>query len=152
MKMKLCDSDEEETQMLNCINSTLKLIIRIPCTKFLQSCPTLCNPMDSGPPDSPVHGILQARILEWVAMPSSKGSSLPGDGTHVSYVFCVGRWVLYHQHHLGSSIHLVSLHNAFTYIALATIGWVVLFNPIIWTGKPILREDTLCSRSQVERR
>jgi len=36
--------------------------------KLLQSCPTLCNPMDSSPPGSPVPGILQARILEWVAI------------------------------------------------------------------------------------
>ena len=36
--------------------------------KSLQSCPTLCDPMDRSPPDSPVHGILQARILEWVAI------------------------------------------------------------------------------------
>ena len=39
--------------------------------KLLQSCPTLCNPMDFSLPGSSVHGILQARILEWVAMPSS---------------------------------------------------------------------------------
>ena len=43
------------------------------CAKLLQSCLTLCNPMDCGPPSSPVHGILQARILEWVVMPSSRG-------------------------------------------------------------------------------
>ena len=41
-------------------------------------------------------GILQARILEWVAMPSSRGSSQPRDGTYVSYVSCLGRQVLYH--------------------------------------------------------
>ena len=41
-------------------------------------------------------GILQARILEWVAMPSSRGSSPPRDGTRISYVSCIGRWVLYH--------------------------------------------------------
>ena len=41
--------------------------------KLLQSCPTLCSPMDCSPPGSSVHGILQARILEWVAVPSSKG-------------------------------------------------------------------------------
>ena len=40
--------------------------------------------------------ILQARILEWVAMPSSRGSSRPRDRTHVSYISCIGRWVLYH--------------------------------------------------------
>ena len=40
-----------------------------------QSCQTLCNPMDCSPPSSSVHRILQARILEWVARPSSRGSS-----------------------------------------------------------------------------
>ena len=46
----------------------------------------LCDPMDYSLPGSPVHGILQAEILEWVAMPSSKGSSLPRDQTYFSYV------------------------------------------------------------------
>ena len=50
----------------------------------LQLCPTLCNPMDCSLPASSVHGILQARILEWVAMPSSWGSSQPRDQTHGS--------------------------------------------------------------------
>ena len=54
--------------------------------KLLQSCPTLCGPVDCSPPDSSVHGILQARILEWVAMPFSRGSSPPRDWTHISYV------------------------------------------------------------------
>ena len=45
----------------------------------------LCNTMDQSPPGSSVHGILQARILEWVAMPSSRGSSQPRHQAHVSY-------------------------------------------------------------------
>ena len=49
--------------------------------KSLQSCLTLCDPMDCGPPSSSIYGILQARILKWVAMPSSRGSSWPKDGT-----------------------------------------------------------------------
>ena len=49
--------------------------------KSLQSCPTLCDAMDCSPPGSSVHGIFQARILEWVAMPSSRGSSQPRDPT-----------------------------------------------------------------------
>ena len=49
------------------------------CATSLQSCLTLCNSMNWGPPGSSVHGILQARILEWVAMPSSRGSSQPED-------------------------------------------------------------------------
>ena len=51
--------------------------------KSLQSCLTSCNPMDCGPPGSLVHGILQARVLEWVAVPSSMGSSPPWDRTHI---------------------------------------------------------------------
>ena len=46
--------------------------------------PTLCNPMDFSLPDSSVHGILQARILEWVAIPFSRGSCRPGNKTQVS--------------------------------------------------------------------
>ena len=61
-----------------------------------QSCPSLCDPMDCSPPGSFVHGVLQARVLEWVAMPSSGGCSLPRAQTHVSCISCIGRWVLYH--------------------------------------------------------
>ena len=50
----------------------------------LQSCSTLCEPIDCGPPGSCVHGILQVRILEWVAMPSSRGSSQPRNQTCIS--------------------------------------------------------------------
>ena len=48
-------------------------------TFVAQSCPTLCNPVDCSPPGSSVHGILQARILEWVAIPFSRESSQAGD-------------------------------------------------------------------------
>ena len=51
-----------------------------------QSCSTLCKPMDCSLPGSSVHGILQAQILEWVAMPSSRGSSQPRDQTQVSHI------------------------------------------------------------------
>ena len=45
------------------------------CTQSIQSCLILCDPMDCSPPDASVHGVLQARVLEWVAMPSYRGSS-----------------------------------------------------------------------------
>ena len=61
-----------------------------------QSCPTLCDPMDCSPPGSSVHGILQARIWEWVAISFSRASSQPRDQTRVSCVSCIGRWVPYH--------------------------------------------------------
>ena len=59
-----------------------------------QSCQTVCDPMDYSPPGSSVHGILQARILEWVAISSSRGSSQPRDQTCIS---CIGRQILYHS-------------------------------------------------------
>ena len=51
------------------------------------------HPMDCSPLVSSVHGISQARILEWVAISYSRGSSWPKDQTHI---FCIGRWILYH--------------------------------------------------------
>ena len=73
-------------------------IFYLPCVcvraKSLPLCSTLCDSMDCSPPGSSVHGILQARILEWVAMPSARGSSQPRYRTHSSYVSCIGRQVL----------------------------------------------------------
>ena len=66
------------------------------CVKSFQLCLPLCNHMDCSPPGSSVHGILQARILEWIAMSSSRGSFPPRDRTHMFYVFCIGRRVLQH--------------------------------------------------------
>ena len=62
------------------------------------SCPTLCNPMDWSPPGSCVHGLLQARILDWVLISYSTGSSPPRGRTCVS---CIARQVLYHWYHAG---------------------------------------------------
>ena len=59
--------------------------IPFPCANLFQSCLTLCHAVDYSPPGSSVHGLLQARILGWVAMPPSRGSSWPRDWTWVSY-------------------------------------------------------------------
>ena len=58
--------------------------------------PTVWDPMGYTLPGSSLLEILQARILEWVAMPSSRGSSQPRDQTQLSCIFCIGRLVLYH--------------------------------------------------------
>ena len=63
----------------------LKLLVYFTCLQA-QSGPTLCNPMDCSLPGSSAHGILQARILEWVVMPSSRGSSQPRDRICVSWI------------------------------------------------------------------
>ena len=55
-------------------------------SEVAQLCPTLCDPVDCSPPGSSIHGILQARILEWVAISFSRGSSRPRDGTQVSHI------------------------------------------------------------------
>ena len=77
--------------------------------KLLQLCPALCNPMDCSWLGSSVHGILPARILEWVAMPSSRGFPDPGIEP------CFGRQALYHWPHLGDEVTTVV-----TFFALVT--------------------------------
>ena len=74
LKKKKLTSKPEDTVYVRC------------CAQLLQSCPTLCDPQDRSPRGSFVHGIFQARILEWVAMPSSRGSSRTRDRTCVSCV------------------------------------------------------------------
>ena len=67
-----------------------------------QLCPTLCDPVDCSPPGSSVHGILQARVLDWAAMPSSRSASRPRDRTCI----CLLRWQAdsLSLNHLGSSV------------------------------------------------
>ena len=64
--------------------------------KLFQSCSTLCNSRDCSPYGFSVHGIPQGRILEWIAMPSSRGSLKPRDQTCIFCIFCIGRCILYH--------------------------------------------------------
>ena len=63
--------------------------------KSLQLCPALCDPMDYRSPGSSVHGISQARILEWVAISFSRGSSWSRDQSCLFCVSCIGRRTLY---------------------------------------------------------
>ena len=62
-----------------------------------QLCPTICNPMDCTPPGCSVRGILQTRILEWVAISSSRGSSQPRDGTLYFQCLLHCKQILYHR-------------------------------------------------------
>ena len=82
-----------ESLQTHCIHSLLC------CVCQLLSCVQLCHPMDCSPPGSSLHGILQARILEWLAMPFSRISPLPRN------LHC--RRVLYHLSHQGSSHQLL---------------------------------------------
>ena len=69
-------------------------IVTILCCTQLH--PTLCDPVGCSPPGSSVHGISQARILGWVAISFSRGSSWPRDGTLIPCIFCISRWIPYH--------------------------------------------------------
>ena len=73
--------------------------------------------MDYILPGLSVHGVLQARILEWVAMPSSRGSSRPRDRTRVSYISCIGRQVLY----TSATWHLVIIPFLFDVLFVANV-------------------------------
>ena len=80
-----------------------------------QSCATLSDPLDCGPEGSSVHGIFQSRILEWVAISYSRGSSQPRDQTHISHIPHIGRLILYHlnkhsNYHIGEKTHLNFIH------------------------------------------
>ena len=66
--------------------------IRVRVCSIPQSCPTLCNSIDCSPPGSSVLGILQARILEWIDIIFTRGSSQPRDPTCVSCDSCFDRW------------------------------------------------------------
>ena len=71
-------------------------------SEVAQSCPTLCDSVDCSPPGSSIHGILQARILEWVAISFSRGSSRPRDRNQVSRIAgrCFKLWanIALHKH------------------------------------------------------
>ena len=79
--------------------------------KVAQSCLIFCNSMDCRPSGSFVHVILQARMLEWVASPFSKGSSQPRDGTHISCIadrfFTICKWGKPPYVTIGSSIYAI---------------------------------------------
>ena len=85
-----------------------------------QLCPTLCNPMDCSPPGSFVHGILQARILEWVAISCSRGSSLTqGSNPHL---LCLLHWQ-------ANSLPLCHLGSPLQVLCSIRITYFVLPSP-----------------------
>ena len=81
-------SSEQYKTWLQRLFRKIKIYNGVCCVLCLvtQSCPTLCDLINCCPPGSSVHGILQARIMEWVAMPSSRGSSQPRDRIHILHI------------------------------------------------------------------
>ena len=89
-KKKIPEKFQKVKHSIYIVLTTIYLVLLLLSS---QSCPTICDPMDYSPPDSSVHGISQERILEWVAISCSRGSSWPRGKT---CVFCNGRQILYH--------------------------------------------------------
>ena len=108
------------------------MLSQLLCYLVAKLYPTLCNPIDCSLPDSSVHGISQAKILEWVAISFSRGFSWPRGWTHIS---CISRLVFYHWAPAQCYIrdHLTCFHCLFIFghcsdwvisITLA-FGWLV---------------------------
>ena len=87
-----------------------------------QSCLTLCNPMDCSLPGSSVHGILQARVLEWVAIPFSTGSSQYRDQTRVS---CTA----------GRFFTIWAAREALSHFLNCTLAWRLIWYPCRWNAE-----------------
>ena len=81
------------SRAVNIINDSNNWLVHLCVCSFAMLCPTLCVPTDCSLPGSSVHGTFKARILEWVAMPFSRGSYWPRDQTYASYISCIGRRV-----------------------------------------------------------
>ena len=104
------------------------LLVLCALCSVTQSCPTLYDPMDCSLPGSSVHGILQARILERVAMPSSRGSSQPQDRTQVSHI--AGRffnvWATREAHEKHVYVYIHTYMCMYAYIHTHTLNTSLL--------------------------
>ena len=109
------------------------------CVLVAQSCPTLCDPMDCNQPGSSVCGILQARVLEWVAISFSRGSFQPRDWTQVSST--AGRFVTVWAIR-EAQIYYTAAHVSLRYAYL----WIKIYMPIVGLPCPLLSHEG-CSNS-----
>ena len=118
------------------------LCVHVPCA---QSCLTLRDPMACSPPGSSVHRMLQARILEWVAIFLLQGSSQTGDWTHVSCIFCAGRQILYHSA-TWEAPHLCDFSLVFptVFYSFQSTDFIILFTKFI--PKCLITFDTIVNR------
>jgi len=112
------------------------------CFIRVQLFATFQDPVDYSPPGSSIHGILQASILEWVATPSSRGSSSPRDQTHISYVSCTGRRFFSNLPLTLSSLFKISLLLASDSYFWLSLDFTKEF--CFWDQLKIIRTNLLC--------
>ena len=101
--IRVKEESEKASLKLNVQNTKIMTVPLFMHAQSLQSCPTLCDPMDCSMPGFSDYGDSPGKILEWVAMPASKGSFWPEDGPgqsisifYIFYVSFIGRQVPYH--------------------------------------------------------
>ena len=112
------------------LESVLSVASTTNCCLVAKSCPILCDPMDCSQPGSSVHGLSQARILEWVAIFFSGGSSWPRNWTGISYI---GRWFFF----------LPLSHQGSPYI--------LQIGPPLFSNRQQARKQSLCSFLELQR-
>ena len=103
-------------------------------SEVIQSCPTLCNLVDCSPPGSSVHEILQARLLKWVAISFSRGSSWPRDQTRVSCTASSFFYRVCHQPHELSWARTAQLSSFWPRVRLRENKYLVLFQAAQFWG------------------
>ena len=111
---------------------------------FAKSCPTLCNSMDCSPPGSSVHGILQVRMLEWVAISFSRGSSQSRDQTQV---FCIaGRlFTVWATRESNPAIPLLRLYTKKSKTLTQKGTFTPVFTAALFTIAMILKQSNYLS-------
>ena len=109
-----------------------------------KSCSALCSPLDCSSPGSSVHGTFQARILEWAVISSSRESSWPRDRTLISWVSCIGRWILSHcatqeafppgmwYFHIAGSSHCITVTCLSPSISISPLKITLTYLYLYW--------------------
>ena len=121
-------NSEMHLKLPGSLSFSLYLLISV-CAKSRQSCLALCDLKDRRLSGSSVHGILQVRMLERVAISSYRGI-FPTQGLNsIPYVSCTGRQVLYHQHHLGSPICYTTSFSSLKFSEIYDKLHIVIYYP-----------------------
>ena len=111
-------------------NSPQNSQLSSPCAQLLSCVQLFGTPMYCNPTGSSVHVIFQERIVEWIAISFSRGSSQPRDQTCISWVSCIGTWILYHCT-IWESSPTASFYPIFLFpLSICSVG---ALRPIQWT-------------------
>ena len=105
--------------LLDQYSNAISCMVGLEWSEVAQSCPTLCDPMDSSLPGSAIHGVFQARILEWAATSFSRGSSQPRDRTWVSCIAdrCFTVWATREAHSRTDATQIYTENNFLDFLS-----------------------------------